>query len=238
MDPDLPLPPYLALLSPSDPRYDGLNASAYEYAYGPNPGGGNLKAFQIVVFEQAHDAYRVWGGPASECGFWWILAPPKDCFQVCPEFDTFDYETNFAVCPEWNSMQNITRATIPPNTTAVVGVGQSANCSDGTVLYPSDSILQLNGDACSIQSLGSYESCHARPRFMQGSECIETCPDAIWPEVKPDGTYQCNIDNGAAVPVDSAAVRPASLVSGGWASAVGLFLPSLRRALFGGGARR
>ena len=102
MDPNLPLPPYLEPLPQTDPRFDGLNSSAYEYAYGPEPGDGNLKEFQIVHFLENHTAYRVWGGPASECGYWWILAPPSDCVEVCPRYGEVDFRTVFAVCPEWN----------------------------------------------------------------------------------------------------------------------------------------
>ena len=58
MDPTLPLPPYLQPLPESDPRYDALNTSAYEYAYGPDPGDGYLKEFQIVVFVEPHTACK------------------------------------------------------------------------------------------------------------------------------------------------------------------------------------
>ena len=77
MNESIPLPPYLAPLPQSDPEWAALNASAYEYAYGPNPGDGYLESFQIVVFTEPHHAYRVWGGPSSECGYWWVLAPPS-----------------------------------------------------------------------------------------------------------------------------------------------------------------
>jgi hypothetical protein len=146
MNESLPLPPYLAPLSQSDPRWAELNSSAYEYAYGPKPGDGNLESFQIVVFLEMHHAYRVWGGPASECGYWWILAPPSgkslqlllmissllcsnlslitilfssDCVDVCPRISTPDYQNIFAVCPEWNSMTNITVVNIPANVRAL-----------------------------------------------------------------------------------------------------------------------
>ena len=77
MNESIPLPPYLAPLPQSDPQWAALNASAYEYAYGPNPGDGYLESFQIVIFLEMHHAYRVWGGPSSECGYWWVLAPPS-----------------------------------------------------------------------------------------------------------------------------------------------------------------
>ena len=52
MDPNLPLPPYLEALPETDPQWASLNSSAYAYAYGPDPGDGELAAFQIVQFVQ------------------------------------------------------------------------------------------------------------------------------------------------------------------------------------------
>ena len=60
MNDSVPLPSYLAPLPQSDPQWAELNSSAYEYAYGPNPGDGYLESFQIVVFLEPHHAYRVW----------------------------------------------------------------------------------------------------------------------------------------------------------------------------------
>lgn len=195
MDPDLPLPPYLEPLPTTDPQYDSLNASAYEYAYGPEPGDGNLKAFQIVRFMDNHTAYRVWGGPADECGYWWDLAPPENCMQVCPEYDDAYFREVFAVCPEWNTMSNVTTVNIPVGTAAVVGVGQSANCTDGLVINPSDAILQLNGDACSFSD--GYVSCATDENDLQASACIQTCPGAILPTLDEDGVLRCEV--GVAV---------------------------------------
>ena len=69
----------------------------------------------ITLISCQHTAYRIWGGPASQCGYWWILAPPDDCVDVCPRMTALQLETTFAVCPEWNDMTNITAANIPVN---------------------------------------------------------------------------------------------------------------------------
>jgi len=84
---------------------------------------------------------------------------------------------------------NVTAVNIPANETAVVGIGQSANCADGLVLTPSSTILQLNGDACA-SPLG-YTSCAAHGSYLQMSECIATCKDSILPTLSADGVLEC-----------------------------------------------
>ena len=154
------LPPYLVPLPESNPAYAGLNNSAYDFAYGPNPGDGNLKEFEIVSFTEAHDAYRLYGGNATECGYWWILAGETtataasssgaNCFPQDPanvDFTTYAQDL-FAVCPEWNSGTFIRRCTIPVGYNAIVGIGQSVNCSTTDILTPNQNVLQLNGNVC------------------------------------------------------------------------------------------
>mmetsp|Transcript_53854 Transcript_53854/g.62186 ORF Transcript_53854/g.62186 Transcript_53854/m.62186 type:complete len:294 (+) Transcript_53854:118-999(+) len=153
MSVQLDLPPYLLPLPESDPAYPGLNESAYNYAYGPNPGDGMLKEFEVVTFVTTHNAYRVYGGNATACGYWWILAPDhNDCFR--PILDDVNYtifaNDYVAVCPEWNTGMYLHRCKIPAGYNAVIGIGQSANCtSNGQLLTPDPTILQLNGDVCS-----------------------------------------------------------------------------------------
>lgn len=190
MNTSLPLPTYLELLPESDPQWAALNSSAYSYAYGPNPGDGYLKEFQIVVFTKSHSAYRIWGGPASECGYWWALAPASDCVEVCPRISALDYQDMFAVCPSWNNMTNITVVDIPVNTTGVVGIGQSANCSNGLILEPSPTNLQLNGNACESSSDG-YDTCPAIQDFLALSSCVNTCTSSDLPFKTREGAYKC-----------------------------------------------
>jgi len=153
------LPPYLVPLPESNPAYAGLNSSAYDFAYGPNPGDGNFKEFEIVSFTAAHDAYRLYGGTAKECGYWWILAGETvattassavNCFPQDPanvDFTTYARDL-FAVCPEWNAGTSIRRCTIPVGFNAIVGIGQSVKCSNTDILTPNQYVLQLNGNVC------------------------------------------------------------------------------------------
>ena len=78
--------------------------------------------------------------------------------------------------------------------TGVVGIGQSANCTDGLILQPSSSILQLNGNACA--SPDGYESCAARDHFLALSSCVNTCPGAILPTKTPEGVWECITGDG------------------------------------------
>ena len=33
---------------------------------------------QVVYFTKEHEVYRVFGGPSSNCGYWWTPAPDPD----------------------------------------------------------------------------------------------------------------------------------------------------------------
>ena len=61
-------------------------------------------------------------------------------------------------------------------------------------MEPSASILQLNGDACA--SPDGYVSCAAQGRFLELSECVNTCPDSILPVKTSEGVYECLTDGG------------------------------------------
>ena len=168
------LPPYLVPLPESNPAYAGLNSSAYDFAYGPKPGDGNLKEFEIVSFTAAHDAYRLYGGNATECGYWWILAGETtataassgaNCFPQDPanvDFTTYAQDL-FAVCPEWNSGTFIRRCTIPIGYNAIVGIGQSVNCSTTDILTPNQNVLQLNGNVCDAAAAAAAAAATGTP---------------------------------------------------------------------------
>ena len=82
--------------------------------------------------------------------------------------------------------------------TGVVGIGQSANCSNGLILEPSSTILQLNGNACA--SPDGYESCAARGHFLALSSCVNTCPGSALPLKTPEGAYKCISGDGEYTP--------------------------------------
>jgi len=75
----------------------------------------------------------------------------------------------------------------------VVGIGQTANCSDGSILQPSATVLQLNGGACEYPG---YVSCAAIAPFLELSSCVNTCPDPILPVETPEGVWKCITSNG------------------------------------------
>jgi len=160
---NLALPPYLSPLPESDPRYAALEVSAYRYAYGPSPGDGMLKKFELVVFEQDHDAYRLFGGNSSACGHWWILAPPNadGCFDpALPPLTESQIFRDFAICPSWNAGTDLQRCTVPAGNVGIVGTGQSVVCQDeatgaDTLVQPDPNALQLNAAVCSMTPLTS-----------------------------------------------------------------------------------
>ena len=71
---NFPLPSYLSPLPSSDPDYATLFSSGSQYAVGA-PGAGGISEMKVVYFTEEHLVYRVYGGPASECGYWWMLGP-------------------------------------------------------------------------------------------------------------------------------------------------------------------
>lgn len=75
----------------------------------------------------------------------------------------------------------------------MVGIGQTANCSDGSILQPSATVLQLNGGACEYPG---YVSCAAIAPFLELSSCVNTCPDPILPVETPEGVWKCITSNG------------------------------------------
>lgn len=114
--------------------------------------------FLVVTAVQDHFMYRVYGGPASQCGYWWVLAPPSNVYPVEPPIDKEEYMSElFAICPEWNNATSVIRCSLPAGTNLVVGPGQTATCPDGTTLIPSPTILQANGNGCAVTTEGDQE---------------------------------------------------------------------------------
>ena len=142
----------------------------------PRRAVGGLKDFQIVQFAKDHDAYRLFGGNAPSCGFWWSLAPEEDCYDAKPAVGVEQCRNNFAVCPEWNAGTNIQRVTIPAGQKFIVGIGQSATCQDGTVLEGAPALLQLNGGACKVDVRGGgNDTCGTDWDDVYDSPCVSHC---------------------------------------------------------------
>lgn len=172
------LPPYLALLPETDPTFEGFNSTANRFVLG-DPGNGGLVNFDIVTFQEEHDVYRVYGGEgkASMCGFWWTLSPPGNIYPANPLLTADDYLSElFAVCPEWNDATEIIRCNIPVGYTAIVGIGQTADCADGSTLIPSEVDLQLNGPICNLiqeDPTISCTFCKTNQDGLQLSTCVQ-----------------------------------------------------------------
>jgi hypothetical protein len=146
------LPSYLETLPETDPAFAPLNQTGYGGYILGEPGEGRLREFEIITFKEEHDVYRVYGGEgkAGMCGNWWTLSPPGNIYPTFPLITADEYLRDiFAVCPEWNDATQIIRCNVPAGFNAIVGIGQTANCSDSiTNLIPSETDLQLNAKFC------------------------------------------------------------------------------------------
>ena len=123
----LDLPSYLAALDETDPEWDDYSSQLTSRWVVGGPGKGNLVPGQVelVRFVEPHFVFRTYGGyhKASQCGYWWVMDPPKGAKDT--------YFDHFAICPEWNDATDIIRCRIPVGYVAAVGVGQSvrARCN-------------------------------------------------------------------------------------------------------------
>lgn len=97
-----PLPKTLEVLSPSDPSFAKLQESAEKYALNIEPGKGGIVDYVIVKNKEPMHFMRVWGGSASQCGYWWTL--PKT-LAVAPngQITLAGFMSELGVCPEWNN---------------------------------------------------------------------------------------------------------------------------------------
>jgi hypothetical protein len=118
---NLELPSYLAALDETDPEWDDYSSQLTSRWVVGAPGKGNLVPGQVelVRFVEPHFVFRTYGGyqKASQCGYWWVMDPPKGAKDT--------YFDHFAICPEWNDATDIIRCRVPVGYVAAVGVGQS-----------------------------------------------------------------------------------------------------------------
>ena len=142
-----PLPKTLEVLSPSDPSFAKLKESAEKYALNIQPGKGGIVDYVIVKNKEPLRLMRVWGGSASQCGYWWTL--PK-ALAVAPNGQlTLDrFMSALGVCPEWNNGTFLEICEGVTDWKFVVGQGNSATCQWGNTIFPPTALLQVNGDVC------------------------------------------------------------------------------------------
>jgi hypothetical protein len=98
----LSTPAYLALLDESDPRWLHLNATGTNLTL--SPGRGGLREFSVVYFTASSFVYRLYGGNASICGYWWAHDTPDVSWQT--------YASEYAICPEYNTGEYIRQCNV------------------------------------------------------------------------------------------------------------------------------
>ncbi|KAL3777017.1 hypothetical protein ACHAW5_010827 [Stephanodiscus triporus] len=148
------------------------NESGFDYAWVP-PGNGGVTSFKVAILEEAHDVYRLWGGPAEECGYWWTMSPNDDVVpsNITLSEEEYDYA---GTCPSWNNGTNVTRCTLPIGTAVVVGPGQSVTCPTGEEIVPKPYPLSLNGDVCGMTNV-TCVSCETGTTIEP--DCVIFAPD-------------------------------------------------------------
>jgi len=147
-----PLPDWLQLVPPDDPDFENLYTSAKEYAMN-TPGNGGILDFVIAETTRPGWFHRVFGGPASKCGFWWsIPTQNQDVSDMYQNMTMAEYMYDSGVCPEWNTGEYMVSCQVEAGYKFVAGQGQSATCSDGTIIEPPASLLQVNGDMCAAST--------------------------------------------------------------------------------------
>lgn len=163
-----PLPPYLEVLDPSEPEFLSLQESAEKFAVNKTLGGGGIFDYEIVRTKEPVPMNRVYGGQATECGYWWSL--PYDTGTLPVSFA--EYAKIVGVCPEWNAGTHIVSCMVPKGWAFVMGQGQSVFCPNGQTIYPPGSVFQVNGDVCSAANDAGLtcETCIAKNDLVD-SEC-------------------------------------------------------------------
>ena len=122
----------------------------------------------VQVFTQSAYAYRAYGGSARATGYWWSLEANESWV---------DYETNYAICPEWNAGTSVRRITVAAGIAVVVGLGQTAQCADGSVLVPSTTLLQVGIPSSQSSALCSSDpagctNCSSNQALLSSSSCL------------------------------------------------------------------
>eukprot|EP00931_Biecheleriopsis_adriatica_P116869 TRINITY_DN92455_c0_g1_i1.p1 TRINITY_DN92455_c0_g1~~TRINITY_DN92455_c0_g1_i1.p1 ORF type:complete len:227 (+),score=24.66 TRINITY_DN92455_c0_g1_i1:72-752(+) len=169
-----PLPDWLKIVPPSDPDFESLYASAVDYAMGA-PGKGGVLDFVIAETTRTGWFHRVYGGEAQKCGWWWTLPTQEESYDTAPPITMADYMYDSGVCPEWNAGTYMVTCPVAPGFKFVAGQGQSAQCSDGTLIKPPANMLQVNGDICSLAS-SNCTVCHfpKRTHDVTSSSCFHS----------------------------------------------------------------
>jgi len=133
---------------------------------------------ELVRFVEPHFVFRTYGGfhKASQCGYWWTMAPPAGAKDT--------YFDHFAICPEWNDASDIIRCRVPVGYVAAVGVGQTVDCPEsGGHLSPDPWNLQLNGDICTasvkMEKHLSCEYCSSNVFDLEQSACSNKGSDPV-----------------------------------------------------------
>uniref|UniRef100_A0A7S1D8F3 Uncharacterized protein n=1 Tax=Cyclophora tenuis TaxID=216820 RepID=A0A7S1D8F3_CYCTE len=161
------IPSYLEFLPEADPSFPALNATLRL----KRPGEGGFREGAPVRFLEQRSVYRIYDAiVARQCGRWWNLDAPQNT--------TMSYYQEFAVCPEWNKATWMVKCNVPVDFIALVGTGQSADCSDNSTIVPPLTTLQLNANVCSItDEVGrglTCEWCAADQFSLQTSACVPT----------------------------------------------------------------
>ena len=135
---------YMVEASPTDSGFRAAVVAANGGAINEDDTAGGVVGAVAVRFVRPTYVYRLWGGATPECAAWWHAF--GEAVEAAHDLDA--YMDAVAICPEWLSGDKITRCTVEAGYVAVVGPGNKAECADGTVLDPPESVLQIYAATC------------------------------------------------------------------------------------------
>ncbi|MGF1716875.1 hypothetical protein L4D08_18590 [Photobacterium chitinilyticum] len=113
------------------------------------------KLCQGTVYQSTQEVtiYRAWNStnPGSQLGQWWSFTRPSG--------KTAGYRKDYEICYQWSPLDKLTRCTLKPGTSVVVGNGQSAKCSE-YLSYPVSQKQQvfITNASDATQTCESYDS--------------------------------------------------------------------------------
>ncbi len=108
------------------------------------PNAGSLCEGKVYVTGADVDLtlYRAWNStnPGSRMGKWWAF------FR--PDGKVAQYRSDYEICYQWSPLDKLTHCRIKAGTKVVIGIGQSARCSE-FLTYPPSAAKQIYIDNAS-----------------------------------------------------------------------------------------
>lgn len=117
-----------------------------------SPNEGKLCQGRVYKSNAGADVtlFRAWNStnPNSKFGKWWAFREPAGRIST--------YRADYEICYQWSPLDKLVICTLKPETSVVVGTGQSAECSE-YVTYPVSAAKQIYLDDASLSLINCTE---------------------------------------------------------------------------------